>query len=277
MTIGPGREPVKISVVTVCLNAGQTIGDTIRSVAAQDWPDFEHLIVDGGSTDDTADLVEELRHDRLRFVSGRDDGVYDAMNKGIRLAEGDYVGFLNADDFLAAPDALRVVAEGAPADCVMGDTMLLDAAGRPTRYIYSARGFARWWLTIGGMPPHPSFHARRDLLLAAGGFDTRFGLAADFDLIARLILKHGGSWTVPGRILTCFRQGGLSTRGLGSTLKISAGKQAVLRALGYRAAPARAMLRFPLRIWRRLSGVDRRREGVVDLDWFKEGGKQRVG
>ncbi|HEV2815924.1 MAG TPA: glycosyltransferase family 2 protein [Allosphingosinicella sp.] len=261
---------MKISVVTVCLDAERTIADTIRSVAAQDWPDFEHLIVDGGSSDGTGRIVEELRHDRLRFVSGRDDGVYDAMNKGLRLAEGDYVGFLNADDFLAAPDALRVVAESAPADCVMGDTLLLDPAGRPTRYIYSARGFRPWWLTIGGMPPHPSFYVRRDLLLAAGGFDTRFGIAADFDLIARLILSHGASWTVPGRILTCFRQGGLSTRGLGSTRRISAGKRKVLRSLGYRAAPARATLRFPLRIWRRLTGVDRRRGRAFDLVWFEE-------
>jgi glycosyltransferase involved in cell wall biosynthesis len=260
---------MKISVVTVCLDAGRTIGDTIRSVAAQDWPEFEHLIVDGGSTDDTARVVEALRHDRLRFVSGRDEGVYDAMNKGLRLAEGDYVGFLNADDFLAAPDALRTVALAAPADCIMGDIWLLDAEGNPTRYVYSARGFRRWWLTIGAMPPHPSFYARRTLLLAAGGFDTRFALGADFDLIARLILRHGASWAVVPRFLTCFRQGGLSTGGLKATLRISKDKQEALRSLGYRAAPVRALLRFPLRIWRRLTGVDRRRGRLVNLGWFR--------
>jgi len=263
---------MKISVVTVSFDAERTIGKTIESVAAQDWPDFEHIIVDGGSGDGTAALVESLGHDRLRFVSGPDDGIYDAMNKGLRLASGDYVGFLNADDFLAAPDAIRVVAGEAAlgADCIMGDTCLVDAEGRPTRYIYSARGFRRWWLTIGAMPPHPSFYARRGLLLDAGGFDTRFAVAADFDLIARLILTHKARWAVPERILTCFRQGGLSTRGLGSTLRISADKRETLRSLGYRAAPARTMLRFPLRIWRRLTGVDRRRGGGVDVGWFRD-------
>lgn len=258
-----------ISVVTVCLNAERTIARTIESVAAQDWPDFEHVIVDGGSRDGTADIVERLRHDRLRFVSERDEGLYDAMNKGLRLASGDYVGFLNADDFLAAPDALRVVATEAAggADCIMGDICLVDADGEPTRYIYSARGFRPWWLTIGAMPPHPAFYARRDLILAAGGFDTRFALASDFDLIARLILKHKARWTVAGRILTCFRQGGLTTRGLRSTLRISAEKRETLRSLGYWAAPARTMLRFPFRVWRRLTGVDRSRRGGVDVDW----------
>ncbi|MEA3047038.1 MAG: hypothetical protein QOJ53_1370 [Sphingomonadales bacterium] len=262
----------KISVVTVCFDAERTIAETIASVAAQDWPEFEHIIIDGGSRDGTAALVESLRHDRLRFVSGRDDGIYDAMNKGLRLASGDYVGFLNADDFLAAPDALSVVAAEAArgTDCIMGDTGLVDADGKPTRYIYSARGFQPWWLTIGAMPPHPSFYARRDLLLAAGGFDTKFAVAADFDLIARLILKHEARWAVAGRILTCFRQGGLSTRGLGSTLRLSADKRETLRSLGYRAAPARTMLRFPFRIWRRLTGVDRRRGGGVDVGWFAD-------
>jgi len=262
---------MKISVVTVCLNAGRTIGDTIRSVAAQDWPEFEHLIIDGGSSDDTGRLVEDLRHDRLRFVSGRDTGIYDAMNKGLRLAEGAYVGFLNADDFLAAPDALRVVAEAAAAgaDCVLGDTCLVDSGLRPTKYIYSARGFRPWWLTIGAMPPHPSFYARRELLSAAGGFDQRYAVAADFDLIARLILRHGAQWTVANRILTCFRQGGLSTLGLGSTMRITADKRQSIGALGFRAPAARSMLRFPFRLWRRIAGIDRWRAGMVDLDWFR--------
>lgn len=262
---------MKISIVTVSFDAERTIGATIDSVAAQDWPEFEHIIVDGGSRDGTARLVESLRHDRLRFFSGPDDGIYDAMNKGLHLAKGDYVGFLNADDFLAGPNVLRAIADGAAhgADCIMGDIALVDAQGQPTRYIYSARGFRPWWLTIGAMPPHPSFYARRDLLLAAGGFDTRFALGADFDLIARLFLMHEARWAVAGRIFTCFRKGGVSTRGLGSTLRISADKQKTIAAMGYRGAATRVMLRFPFRIWRRLTGVDRWQGGCIDVDWFR--------
>ena len=268
---GESAGRVSISVVTVCFNAEDTIADTLASVAAQDWPHFEHILIDGGSTDRTHAIVEKLQHDRLKLICEPDDGIYDAMNKGLRHASCDYVGFLNADDFLASASALRTVAAVGRGEigCVLGDTGLIDEHGIPMAHRYSAAGFRPWWLTIGAMPPHPSFYARRDLLLEAGGFDTSYRVSADFDLIARLILKHAATWSVAGKTLAFFRFGGVSTRGIGSTVRISRDKARSLRALGYRAPEARSMLRFPLRLWRKWFGADRRPEPGVDARWFR--------
>jgi glycosyltransferase involved in cell wall biosynthesis len=252
---------VKISIVTVCFDAERTIGETIRSVADQDWPNLEHIIVDGGSTDRTAEIVAANRHDRLRFHSGPDKGIYDAMNKGIGLATGAYVGFLNADDFLASPHSIREVAEAASrsgADCVLGDTVFVSEDGKRKGRLYSTRGFRRWWLRIGVMPPHPSFYVKTELLRTAGGFDTRYSIAADFDLAARLMLKHQATWCRVPAIITCFRVGGLSTS-MQAKRTITAENAASLAALGQPAAGAAVRLRYPIKVLQILAGMITRR------------------
>jgi glycosyltransferase involved in cell wall biosynthesis len=214
------EERVRLSIITVCFNSERTIGDTLKSVAGQDWEDFEHIIVDGASTDGTMVIVEAHRHSRLRTVSEPDSGIYDAMNKGVALARGDYVQFLNSDDFLLRPDALSLVAarvEASGADCIFADTQFV--AGVEARHggrYYSARDFDLWWLRIGAMPPHPSAFMKRELMLKLGLFDTRYRLAADFDLIARALLREHASWTTLPCALVAFRSGGISTAGLSS-------------------------------------------------------------
>lgn len=242
---------MKISVITVCYNAGRTIGDTISSVVAQDWPDYEHIVVDGASSDQTIEIVTAMQHDRMVFVSERDRGIYDAMNKGLALASGDYVGFLNADDYLSSPQALRVIAEKAlqsDADCILGDTCFVDDNGQPKGRFYSSRGFAKWWLRIGAMPPHPSLYARRTKLLEANGFDERYRIAADFDLVARMILTHQASWVELGKTTTCFRTGGISTSGGGARRQISRDMADSLGRMGHRWPRARVLLRYPLKV-----------------------------
>lgn len=238
---------MKISIVTVCYNAASTIGATIASVAMQDWPDVEHIIIDGGSSDGTNAVVASSANNRVIFVSEPDEGMYDAMNKGLARATGDYVGFLNADDFLAAPDALRRVAEAAArtrADCVIGDTRFVDGRGRPAGRIYSTWGFRPWWLRIGIMPPHPSFFARTALLRSAGGFDLSYRISSDFDLVARVMLKHRASWTRIGGVITHFRVGGVSTDGIAAKRKIGRETSRSLASLGQPLATATATLRY---------------------------------
>ncbi len=238
---------MKISIVTVCYNAAQTLGTTIASVASQDWQDFEHLIIDGGSSDGTAALVDAARHARLTFVSEPDKGMHDAMNKGLAAASGDYVVFLNADDFFASPATLRLVAEAAArtgADCIIGDTRFVDGDGKPAGRIYSTWGFRPWWLRIGVMPPHPSFFARTALLRQAGGFDLDYRISSDFDLVARTFLVHHASWTRVPHILTCFRAGGVSTQGLAAKRKIGRETSRSLAAIGQPFASAFAGLRY---------------------------------
>lgn len=238
---------MKISVVTVCFNAEATIGATIASVAGQSWPDFEHLIIDGASRDGTADVVAAAAHSRLIFISEPDQGIYDAMNKGLASATGEYVVFLNADDFFASPDTLALVAAAAErtgADCIVGDTRFVDGTGRPAGRIYSTWGFRPWWLRIGVMPPHPSFFARTALLREAGGFDLSYRISSDFDLVARLFIARRASWARVPRVLTHFRAGGVSTQGLAAKRKIGRETSRSLAALGQPLAKASAGLRY---------------------------------
>lgn len=242
---------MRLSVVTVCFDSAGTIGDTLASVAAQDAADFEHIIVDGNSSDDTMSVVEAHAHPRLRWMSEPDQGLYDAMNKGLRMATGDYVIFLNSDDYFARRDALsRVDAKlsESGADCLFADTVFVQEDGRTmTGRNYSARGFRKWWLRIGVMPPHPSMFMRRELVEALGGFDTGYRIAADFDLVARAVLQAGCSWTTLPLAITNFRLGGISTSGRSANLIVGREIARSLGALGQPLPHLAAQLRYPMK------------------------------
>ncbi len=215
---------MKISVVTVAYNSAATIADTLRSVAAQDWPDYEHIIVDGGSKDDTMAIVARHAHPRLSAVSESDKGPYDAMNKGLARATGDAIGFLNSDDFFCRPDALRLIAgafEGG-ADCVAGATTVVHRTHplRVQRH-YGVRAYARWMLRFGHMPPHPSFYVRRSVIDRVGGFDPAFRISGDFDWMVRLLLRHRARMAIVPQTLAAFREGGLSTRDFTAKMTIN--------------------------------------------------------
>ena len=243
---------MKFSVVTVSYNSAAHIADTLKSVVAQTFPHFEHLIIDGASKDGTLEIVNGLAHERLRLISEPDGGIYNAMNKGLGLARGEYIIFLNSDDFFARPDALSLAADRigeTGADCIFGDTYFVGEDGvRRGGRCYSAKNWHPMWLRVGAMPPHPSMFVRRAALLEANGFDERFKIAADFDLIARLILKRGASWTKLDAEITRFRAGGVSTGGLGAKARISAELAASLRSLGQPCASLAVLFRAPLKV-----------------------------
>lgn len=242
---------MKFSVVTVAFNAERTIGDTLRSVGSQDWPDYEHIVVDGLSSDDTAAVVRRHQHDRLRLISEPDKGCYDAMNKGLRLATGDIVVFVNADDFLARPDALRIVAEAfgrTGADCVVGQTAVVDPDDvRRVRRLYRGRGFRPWMLRFGHMPPHPSFYAKRTLLEEIGGFRTDYRISGDYDQMLRLFVRAKARMASVPETLSGFRAGGLSTSDFGARMTIN---REIARALGDNGIachPWQLWLRYPFK------------------------------
>lgn len=241
-----------ISVITVSYNAAATIGETLASVARQDGADYEHIVVDGGSRDATMDVVQQNVHDRLLARSEPDGGIYDAMNKGIERASGDYLLFVNADDYLARVDALALaasrLAEGG-ADCLFADTQFVGADGGISRQrLYSAARFAPWWLRVGAQPPHPSMFMRRQLVRDLGGFDTSYRIAGDFDLVARAILKRKASFATLPLVVTHFRPGGVSTAGLQSKLTLNREIARSLRQLGQPFAGGAVWLRIPLKL-----------------------------
>lgn len=216
---------MKISIITATRNSGRTLRDTMMSVLRQDWADFEHIIIDGASTDNTLSVIQELEPQykgRLKYISEPDKGIYDAMNKGLRLATGDVVGTLNSDDFFSAPDILRLVASNIEhADAVYGDLQYItgDDVSQGTRF-YSSRRFRRWKMPMGFMPAHPTFYCRRSVYDKYGLFDPTIRIAADFELLLRFIYLHNISTRYIRRCMVVMRVGGVSTSGLKSHRQI---------------------------------------------------------
>lgn len=214
MKRAPGQEPDPvITVITVCRNAAATIRATLDSVLSQSYPKTEYIVIDGASTDGTLAIIDEYR-DRLQtIVSEPDHGIYDAMNKGLRYATGDVVGYLMADDQYA-PDALRRVADAwrrEPAtELIAGATRMRNAAtsaesiATPT-FRTSAEG--RAYASV----PHPSAFVARDAYARHGAYDTTFAVSADAEFFFRLAARNARFTPVP-EVLAVFNSGGVSSR-----------------------------------------------------------------
>jgi glycosyltransferase len=227
---------LQISVITAVFNRARTLEDSLRSVQAQSWPDVEHIVVDGASTDGSLDIVRRHEHRLARVVSEPDRGVYDALNKGIALASGDVIGFMHADDTFASPQALQSVArafEDPAVDAVYGDLVYVSQAdpSRVVRY-WKAGPFRREQLALGWMPPHPTFYVRRGLYERLGTFDTRYRIAADYENMLR-ILWHGRANTVYiPQVLVRMRTGGVSNKSVLNILSKSREDYAAMRQNG---------------------------------------------
>lgn len=227
---------MRISVVTVAYNSADTIGDTLDSVAAQVRTEVEHIVVDGASQDATLGVVRRRGAHVARVVSEPDLGIYDAMNKGLALASGDFVGFLNADDMLASPDTLAAVADAAEdptVDAICGDLVYVrqDRPDKVLRY-WRCGEFSPRALRLGWMPPHPTLYVRRTRLLEVGGFDIRLGIAADYDFMLRLLSRPGIRLTTLPQVMVRMRAGGASNRSASAMLRKSREDLDALRRSG---------------------------------------------
>lgn len=221
---------MKISIVTPTLNSAAVLTTALQSVLGQTHPAVEHVIVDGGSSDDTLPLVERLRPRyeargySLKVLHGPDAGLYDAMNKGVRVASGDIIGILGSDDFLASPDALAMVAAEFDADATLDavyadiDYVSRNDVSRVVR-TYSSAIFRRPLMLLGFQPPHPTVYCRRRVYDRVGEYDARYVNAGDFDFLLRAIYKERiATRRIPRRIVT-MRTGGTSDRSLISHLQ----------------------------------------------------------
>lgn len=209
---------MRLSVITVCRNARATIKQALSSVHRQSYRTFEHIVVDGASTDGTLGILQAQHAGIARLVSEPDDGLYHAMNKGIALATGDYLGFLNADDIYADAEVLARIAralQGGNCDAAYGDLVYVrqDDPNAVVRY-WRSGPYAPGRVERGWMPAHPTFFARTALLRKLGGFDTRYRFQADYELMVRLFLtEHISSAYVP-EVLVRMRVGGHTNRSL---------------------------------------------------------------
>ena len=204
----------KISVITVVHNGAATIEDTIRSVASQDYPCIEHIVIDGASTDGTLDIVHRHRDKIAAFKSEPDCGMYDAMNKGLALATGEIVGFLNADDIYADSHVLREIADtlwASEVDACYSDLVYVSRidASKVVRY-WKSRPYRDGLFEKGWMPAHPTFYAKRRIYDKYGGYDLVYRRQSDFELTMRFLAVHHVRTVYIPRVLVRMRSGGAS-------------------------------------------------------------------
>ena len=214
---------MKISIITAVLNNRFHLRDCITSVSSQSYPNVEHIVVDGGSSDGTLDVIRENDKKIAQWISEPDQGIYDAMNKGISLARGDVIGILNADDFYANAHVLSKAALVFCDDNVWscyGDLQYVSPENtlRVVRYWHSGHYHVKnfYW---GWMPPHPTFFVRRDVYEKYGLFNLSLGSAADYELMLRFLLRYRITTTYIPEVLVKMRQGGTSNASLRNRLR----------------------------------------------------------
>lgn len=223
---------MKISIITATYNSGKTLRDTLNSVLSQEFQDFEHIIVDGRSKDNTLEIVRDYQaryQGRLKWISEDDKGLYDAMNKGISIATGDVIGVLNSDDFYSDSKVLSSIARGIEGvDAVYGNLEFVDEAdtSKVVRQWKGSQHISGAFLK-GWHPAHPTFYARKKCFEELGKFDISFDVSADFELMLRFLEKGKIQSRYIPITFVKMRMGGESTGSIG---KIIQGNKNVLKA-----------------------------------------------
>lgn len=219
---------MNISIITITFNSAITLRDTIQSVFSQSYPNIEYIIIDGSSTDDTVSIIREFEpqfNGRMRWISEPDKGLYDAMNKGIRIATGDIVGIINSDDFYHRTDIITKVVESfqdTHTQAVYGDVRFVnpDNLDKTVRY-YSSKNFSPRRFRFGFMPAHPTFFTYRKYFEEFGYYKTDYKIAADYELLIRFLYTHHLKSKYLLLDFMKMRTGGASTASIKSNLLLN--------------------------------------------------------
>lgn len=227
---------MKISIITVVWNRAATIGQAIESVQRQSYPNVEHIIQDGGSTDGTLEVINGMANAQTNVVSERDHGIYDAINRGITRATGDVIGLLHSDDFFAHDDVLADVArvfQDPNIQAVFGDLdyVVAEDTSRVIRH-WRTGEFSPAKLARGWMPPHPTLYLRRDVFDTYGLYNTDFRIAADYDAILRYFGRAGVQSAYLPQVMIKMRMGGASNASVKHILRKSREDLTALRRNG---------------------------------------------
>ncbi len=208
---------MKISIITVCYNSEKTITDTLESVLKQTYKNYEYLIIDGKSKDNTLNIIklyEPKFKGKLRYISESDKGLYDAMNKGIKMAKGDIIGIINSDDILASNNTLKIIAatfEKEKCDATYSDLEIRDEQLKKVVRLFKAK---KGNYKLGWYPPHPTLYVKKDVYEKHGLYNQKFIIAADYDFMLRIMKDSNLELSYINRTLVYMRSGGVSTNGL---------------------------------------------------------------
>ena len=259
---------MKVSIVTVCYNSAAVIRTALESVAAQKGAEVEHIVVDGGSTDGTVREIEdfanemksksevERRNCSFKWVSEPDEGMYDAINKGIRMATGEIIGILNADDCLDGDDVLARVVEAFAAtpelDCRFGNVRFVKELGGRTQRVCFARFWRPWMLHWGYMPPHPAIFIRKGCFAKWGGYvpsRKEYRIAADYELLVRFFCRNRMTYRYMPVCTTVMRLGGVSTKDVEARKKLNEEIVKANRTNGYFCCLPMLLPKYFIKIW----------------------------
>ena len=281
------KRGMTITIITACYNNADVLDTAMESVLRQSWPEIEYLIVDGGSNDGSVEKIREYEprfEGRMKWISERDRGMYDALNKGIAMATGEVIGTLNADDVLADDDVIARVAaamgsskvlkcgsskvlqgesaegqEGkAAVEVIYGDirfvkdrrgVALEDIREEATVRYYPARRWRPWMLQWGFMPPHPSVYIRRECFERLGVYALDYEIAADYALLVRFLRKARLRASYLPMCFAAMRMGGRSTKGWRSNLLLNREIVRANREAGYRCHLAMMMPKYLFKVW----------------------------
>jgi len=207
---------MKVTIITAVYNSEKTVGDAIKSVDTQTYPNIEHLIIEGKSSDQSLKVIAEHHHDRMTTYSESDSGIYEALNKGLERASGDIIGFVHSDDFLAHDDVINNIVNCFTSDhvqAVYGDLDYISQQDiKKIIRRWSTGAFSSKRLKRGWMPAHPTLYLRKSIYYNYGYFDTKFKIAADYDFILRIFSQFTNETVYLSNVLYKMRVGGISNK-----------------------------------------------------------------
>ncbi|MED7789180.1 glycosyltransferase family 2 protein [Francisella sp. 19X1-34] len=228
---------MKVSIITVCYNSEETIENTIKSVLSQTYENIEYIIVDGSSYDSTLDILAKYESKISKVISESDDGIYDAMNKGIALATGDIIGILNSDDCYSNNSVIDDIVKQFKQndkDMLFADLMFVNESNKILRY-YSAKRFTPNKLKFGIMPPHPTLFVKKSVYDKYGVYRLDFKIAADYEIFVRFLLVNRLSYTYLNKCIINMLVGGVSTSNLQSKKIINQETMKALKTNGIKS------------------------------------------
>lgn len=257
-------QPPFITVITVCYNSAATIKDTLGSITRQRYKNFEHLVVDGGSIDGTLEIVRAWNGHPVRLISEPDDGLYDAMNKGLALASGEVVGFLNSDDFYANAAVLEEIAnvfQDKTLGACFADLVYVSQDNRRVVRHWRSKSFSKGDFGLGWCPAHPTFYVRKSVVDRYGGFDKTFRLAADAELMMRYLERGEIRSTYIPHVWVRMRIGGQTNQSLKNIFQQNKEVLSALKKNDVQFSRASFVVRkISNRAWQFISGRMRRRQ-----------------
>lgn len=209
---------MKVSIITVTYNSARFLEDCIKSVIMQDYGNIEHILIDGQSTDGTIAIIEKYNNNISKWISEPDNGMYDAINKGMAMATGDIIGILNSDDMLASPDVMSSIVDAFQqnnVDSIFGDLAYVEQMDtQKIHRFWKGDTYNRNRFKFGWMPAHPTFYVKRSVVEQLGGYESHFFTAADYEFMARYLYMNYVSSYYLAKLLVRMRIGGMSNSNL---------------------------------------------------------------